>query len=237
MTSPAPPPAGLGQLALKLSPLAAVALLGFAAFLLPGDPIGPVLDWLQGLRTTPMAAPAAVGTFVVLASIGAPQVVTIPALVLVFGPVAGFFYSWIGKVIACALGFLVGRRFGATLVARYASPKVQLVMDQLGRHGFAASAIIRLAPTIPSVLINLAAGCTPIKFLDFTAGAAVGSIPKMALIAFAGHAAIAGLAGGGAGAWLSLGGAVGLLALLAVIGRALMRRTLATPPPDGPAGP
>jgi uncharacterized membrane protein YdjX (TVP38/TMEM64 family) len=161
-------------------------------------------------------------------------VVTIPALVAVFGPVAGFFYSWIGKTIACAIGFLVGRRFGAGLVARHASPKVQLVMEQLGRHGFATSAIIRMAPTIPSVLINLAAGCTPIRFFDFTAGAAVGSIPKMALIAFAGHAAIAGLAGGGAVAWLSLAGAVGLLVLLAVIGRELMRRTLNTPPPANP---
>ena len=68
-----------------------------------------------------------------------------------------------------------------------------IVMDELARHGFWASAVIRLVPTLPSIVINAAAGCTPMRFRDFIAGTAIGSVPKMALIAFASHAAIRGI--------------------------------------------
>ena len=92
-------------------------------------------------------------------------------------------------------------------------------MALLARRGFWASALIRLVPTVPSVLINIAAGATPIRFRDFIAGTALGSVPKMALLAFGGHAAIVAAQQNKAWAWGVLALVVLLWAALAYAGK------------------
>lgn len=218
-----PPPTTKRPLVLAIGVTAVFALVSVTAMVLPFDSGATLGRWLDLARHSPWAAPAAILGFAGLASIGAPQIVLIPALVAAFGPWAGFFYSWVGKLLHCSLGFAVGRRFGATALARHAGPKLTATMTQLAKHGFAASAAIRMVPTVPSVVVNVAAGCTPIRFRDFIAGTALGSVPKMALIAFAGSAAIAGLNGAGLGAWLAVAAAVVAFFAVAVAGRAWMR--------------
>ncbi|OLF77491.1 hypothetical protein AWH62_16415 [Maricaulis sp. W15] len=221
-----------GKAVMALGLVVLFSLGGFAALFLPQDVTRQALDGLAVIGREPWAPPLAILAFLVLITLGAPQAVLIAALVAAFGPWAGFVYSWTGKVAACALGFLIGRRAGAGWLARNAGPDVAIVMDELARHGFWASAVIRLVPTLPSIVINIAAGCTPMRFRAFIAGTALGSVPKMALIAFASHAAIQGLEGGGIRAWIAVGGAVLLLVLIAVIGRRwLKRRATARPGP------
>ena len=117
-------------------------------------------------------------------------------------------------MIACSIGFMAGRVFGAGLVAQYASPALVRFMAALARHGFWVSAGIRLAPTVPSVLINIAAGATPIGYWPFIAGAGVGSLPKMALMAFGGAAAIAAVQTRSLEAWIGVGVALALFLAL-----------------------
>lgn len=105
-------------------------------------------------------------------------------------------------------------------------------MAQLARRGFLASALIRLVPTIPSVLINIAAGATPIRFRDFILGTALGSVPKMALMAFGGYAAMEAIRNNSFWAWIVLAAVIVLWALLAVAARRWMRREK-----DKPAAP
>jgi uncharacterized membrane protein YdjX (TVP38/TMEM64 family) len=204
--------------------LAAFLLIGLVALVLPVDAAQNLTHWLAQVQGSPWAVPAAIAAFVLLACIGAPQVVLITALVAAFGPWMGFVYSWIAKVISCAIGFWVGRRFGARLVERHASEAVARMLEQVGRRGFWASALIRVVPTVPSVMVNMAAGCTPMRFRDYIAGTALGSVPKMALTAFAGHAFLRGLQGGGAQAWLSLALAGVLMGAVALAGRWWLRR-------------
>jgi uncharacterized membrane protein YdjX (TVP38/TMEM64 family) len=204
--------------------LLAFTALGLAALLFPLDVGVRMAAWLEHAGDGPWAPFIGIAAFVALASIGAPQIVLITALVAAFGPWAGFLYSWIGKVISCAVGFFMGRRLGADALARHASPDAALLMQELARRGFWASALVRLVPTVPSVVVNVAAGCTPMRFGPFIAGAAVGSVPKLALIAFAGHSAMSGLAGAGASAWLSLGGAILMMLLVAWVGRNWLKR-------------
>lgn len=207
-----------------VSLIAVFTLAGFAALFLPPETSLRAIEWLQAVGERPWAPVLAVLLFVALITAGTPQVVLIAALVATFGPWAGFAYSWIGKVIACALGFYVGRRFGAGWLARNAAGDVQIVMEELARHGFWASAAIRLVPTLPSIVINVVSGCTPMRFRDFIAGTAVGSVPKMALMAYASHAALRGVEGAGLQAWVSVGGAVVFLIVLTAIGRRWLER-------------
>ncbi len=212
--------------------LAGFVLVGVAALLLPFNVSVTLTAWLDHAGDGRWAAPAAILAFVVLASVGAPQVVLITALVAAFGPWAGFAYSWIAKVLSCALGFAVGRRFGAGLIERRAGPNLRRVMEGLARHGFWASALIRLTPTVPSVVINIAAGCSPMRFRDFIAGTALGSVPKMALVAFAGYSAINGIEGAGVYAWISLAGALGMMVVVGLIGRRWMKSLFSDTTPD-----
>lgn len=219
----AAPSSSKRPLALAIAVTTLFALVSVTAMVLPFDAGAALGRWLDVARHSPWAAPAAILGFAGLASIGAPQIVLIPALVAAFGPWAGFFYSWVGKLLHCSLGFAVGRRFGAAALERHAGPKLSATMAQLARHGFAASAAIRMVPTVPSVVVNVAAGCTPIRFTDFIAGTALGSIPKMALIAFAGSAALAGLRGAGIEAWIAVAAAAIAFLAVAVVGRTWMR--------------
>lgn len=204
--------------------LGAVTLLGFIAPLLPGE-----FPELVRLKLTAAAGQwwgpfVGVALFAVLATLGAPQIVLITTLVLVFGGLGGFVYSMIGKLLACAFGFGVGRWFGAQIIRRYQTETLSKLMQRLAKHGFWASALVRLVPTVPSVIVNIAAGATPMGFGVFMAGTALGSVPKMAAIAFGGRAAVAAFQTNGVGAWASLGVAVVLWAITALVGRRILRR-------------
>ncbi len=209
-----------------LAVLSLVTLLGFAAPLLPLGDAEALARTVDQMNYGPLAPLVGVAIFAGLATIGVPQFVLISTLVLVFGPWAGFAYSWTGKMIACAMGFFVGRRFGAQLVAQYQSPSLAAFMAGLARRGFWVSAGIRLAPTVPSVVINIAAGATPIGFWPFIAGAGVGSLPKMALMVFGGAAMIEALKTGSAAAWGGVALALILFGLMAVGVRAWRIRRL-----------
>jgi len=202
-----------------LAILGAVTLIGFAAPFLPASVTHGLGPFLLEARESVWAPGAAIVAYVLFASLGVPQIVLITAVVAAFGPWWGLLYAWGGKMLACSVGFAVGRRFGADILARHASPRVASVMQHLARQGFWASALIRLVPTIPSVLINIAAGATPMRFRDFIAGTAIGSVPKMALLAFGGQAAMNAARENSPLSWALLAGVVLLYLVLGYVGR------------------
>jgi uncharacterized membrane protein YdjX (TVP38/TMEM64 family) len=155
-----------------------------------------VEQWL-GAAHGPWALPVAVGAFAALAFIGVPQFVLIAAAVVAFGPWTGFAYSWIGTLVSSLVGFWLGRTFGGRLLQDLAGDGVAKFMKLIGKNGFLASLIVRLVPSAPFIVVNMAAGVTPMKLRDFAAGTAIGIIPKIALTAFAGNSIVQALKGGG----------------------------------------
>jgi uncharacterized membrane protein YdjX (TVP38/TMEM64 family) len=155
-----------------------------------------VEQWL-GAAHGPWALPVAVGAFAALAFIGVPQFVLIAAAVVAFGPWTGFAYSWIGTLVSSLVGFWLGRAFGGRLLKDLAGDGVAKFMKLIGKNGFLASLIVRLVPSAPFIVVNMAAGVTPMKIRDFAAGTAIGIIPKIALAAFAGNSIVQALKGGG----------------------------------------
>lgn len=176
--------------------------------------------WLGAGLPGPWAPLAAVAGFCGLAFLGVPQFVLIAAAVVAFGPWAGFAYSWLGTLASSLIGFALGRRFGARLLRDYAGRGVNAFIDMVGRNGFLASLIVRLVPSAPFIVVNMAAGATPMGWTGFTAGTGIGIVPKIALTAFAGQAVMRGLNGGGAGHWTSLA-----LAAAVWLGSGLLART------------
>ena len=141
--------------------------------------------WM-GAVSGPLALPVAVAAFAALAFLGVPQFMLIAAAVVAFGGWAGFAYSWIGTLVSALVGFYLGRAAGARALERFSGAGVKRFMDHVGRNGFAASLIVRLVPSAPFIVVNMAAGVTPMRALDFALGTAIGIVPKIALTAFAG---------------------------------------------------
>jgi uncharacterized membrane protein YdjX (TVP38/TMEM64 family) len=161
--------------------------------------------WL-GAASGPWALPAAVAAFAIRAFLGVPQFMLIAAAVVAFGPWTGLAYSWIGTMVSALVGFYLGRAAGARTLATFSGEGMRDFMGLVGRNGFLASLIVRLVPSAPFIVVNMAAGVTPMRVVDFAAGTALGIVPKIALTAFAGNSIVQVMKGeGGQDAlWLGL---------------------------------
>ncbi len=148
-----------------------------------------VQEWLRA-APGPWSLPVAVLAFAVLAFAGVPQIMLIAATVVAFGPLTGFAYSWIGTMVSSLVGFYLGRVAGAKTLERFSGDGIRRFVELVGRNGFFASFIVRLVPSAPFIVVNMAAGVTPMRVLDFTLGTALGIVPKIVLTAFAGNAIV-----------------------------------------------
>ena len=159
--------------------------------------------WLGAARG-PWSLPVAVAAFAALAFIGTPQIVLIAAAVVAFGPQTGALYSWIGTMVSSVVGFYLGRAAGARTLERFSGAGVQRFMRLVGENGFLASLIVRLVPSAPFIVVNMAAGVTPMRALHFIAGTGIGIVPKIALTAYAGASIVQLMQGEISGHWVEL---------------------------------
>lgn len=194
----------------------------FGARLMGFDSETALRGWL-GAAHGPWALPAAVAAFAALAFLGAPQFVLIAAAVVAFGPVNGAIYSWVGTMVSAMIGFWLGRSAGARTLQMFSSESLDRFMALVGRNGFLASLVVRLVPSAPFIVVNMAAGVTPIRVLDFAAGTALGIIPKIALTAFAGKSILHVLTGGGGESLAALAAGLVLWIALGLAARRWLR--------------
>ncbi len=145
--------------------------------------------WLGAARG-PWSLPVAVAAFAALAFVGTPQIVLIAAAVVAFGPITGAVYSWIGTMVSSVVGFYLGRTAGARSLERISGEGVRRFMRLVGENGFLASLIVRLVPSAPFIVVNMAAGVTPMRVTHFLAGTGLGIVPKIVLTAFAGASVV-----------------------------------------------
>lgn len=154
-----------------------------------------VQNALLSLRDHPLGLPAVIAMFCAAAFIGAPQFGLIAAAVVAFGPVKGFLFAWIATMVSCALTFWVGRRVGVDTVRKYGGDGVNRLSKFIGKNDFMASMIVRNVPTAPFIVVNMAFGVSHARFWRFMAGAAIGVLPKTAIVAFGGQAVMAAIRG------------------------------------------
>lgn len=199
-----------------------MALL-FGAGLLGMNGARTATHWLAAVRG-PWALPASAGAFAILAFLGVPQFILIAAAVAVFGGTPGAAFSWVGTMVSALVGFGLGRLWGARLVSQVAGEKTGRVLDLIARNGFMASLVVRLTPFAPFVVVNLGAGASRIPLVAFSAGTAIGILPKILLTAFAGASIVRGLGGGGWLPMLFLAAAVAVWIICGVLAGRWLRR-------------
>ncbi|MEM5516552.1 VTT domain-containing protein [Henriciella sp. AS95] len=150
---------------------------------------------MQDLADTPWALPAVIALFCGAAFVGFPQFGLIGAAVVAFGPVYGALYSWIATLVSGAITFWLGRFSGEAAIARLSGRRTQKFTEFVSKNAFAASAIVRNVPTGPFLIVNMAFGAVRARFIAFFLGMAVGIIPKILLVTFAGQSLMAAIKG------------------------------------------
>lgn len=207
-----------------------MALFGAAAAILAVGVLfvdvnqGAVADLLRVLRNAWWAPAAVTGVFTVLAFVGAPQIALIAATVAVFGPAEGIVLSWIATMISASVGFYLGRAAGKGPLERLGGAFVQRMAAAVKENGFLAALVIRLVPSGPFIMVNMALGATGMRSAWFFGGTGVGIVPKILLVAFAGHGVNELFTQQNAGAVIFLAGAAALWLILVFVVRPLLRR-------------
>jgi len=142
-----------------------------------------IAGWFGVFAQSPFAIPAVIGIYVLAAFINAPQFMLHGGVVLTFGPVTGGMIAWAATMISASFDFWLGRRLGAERLDKMSGGVTAKILHLIKDHGFFASLAVRIVPTGPFVLVNLAAGVTRMKFVYFFLGTAIGIIPKIAIVA------------------------------------------------------
>lgn len=152
-------------------------------------------DKLQSLRGSVWGLPVVIGIFTIASFFGLPQWALITVSVVAFGPTIGAVYSWIATLVSAMLNFWLADLLGRERLSRLTGPRLGNVLDRIKRNGLLWSFVVRLVPTGPFILVNMAAGVSSITTRSFFIGTALGIIPKILVVALLAKGVFAGLDG------------------------------------------
>ncbi len=133
--------------------------------------------------------------FVTGSFLGAPQWALITACVVGFGPSLGALYAWLATMSSASVNFGLSRLLGQKRLSRFTGPKINAILARVEKNGLLWSFVVRLVPTGPFILVNLAAGISTIRYASFFTGTALGIIPKIIVMALIAKGVFAGLDG------------------------------------------
>lgn len=200
----------------------AIFVLGKTGVVMDLDATRAAMDELS---SGPWGLPALIAVFCIAAFLGAPQFVLIGIAVFAFGPILGFAYSWFATLVSGAVTFWVGRLAGEGVVRRHGGNFANRLSAFIGQNAFAASAIVRNVPTGPFLLVNMVFGVSRARFSHYLGGLAIGVLPKISLVAFAGTSIMQAFEGHPILAIFAALVAVGIWIALVLYARARLRGT------------
>lgn len=149
-----------------------------------------LMQALASFADSSWGLPLTIAVFIGAAFIGTPQWLLIGASVFAFGPQMGAIYAWIATLCSASFNFWLARYLGAARIEALSGKFLARIMRLVRRNGFLTSFAVRLVPTGPFVLVNMAVGVSGLRFMPFTLGTALGIIPKILVVALLGHGAL-----------------------------------------------
>lgn len=210
--------------AMSLAMVVVAGILLVVGRLYYGEQIEAFIDSTFGeAQRTNIGLPVTIAVFTLTAYLGAPQFVLILACVVAFGPEQGFWFAWIATVVSGVATYFTGRLAGAETRKRFGGATGGRFTRFMGKNGFMASLIVRLVPSAPFVVVNMAFGAARVNFLAFIGGLTLGVLPKTAILAFGGDAIMDALEGKVGSAVLAGVIAIALWVLAAFIVRRWLR--------------
>ncbi len=142
---------------------------------------------LNGLRGDPWAYLIVPLAFVVGSMLVFPITAMIAATAVVFPPTSAFFIALAGAIMGSLANYFVGHSMGRSILRRMMGKRLNKISRALAKQGILTVITMRVVPIAPFTLINLVAGASHIKFLDFFVGTLIGLLPGIATMTFVGH--------------------------------------------------
>jgi phospholipase D1/2 len=142
-----------------------------------------MVAFLDQIAQGPMAAPVAIGAFLIGGLLVMPVVLLIAATVLTFGPWWGFFYSLIGMTMSAMLTFWIGRLLGRRLMDRLSGSRVHGASRAVASKGILGVVTLRILPVAPFSIVNVVAGASHIGTKEFFIGTILGELPGLLSLA------------------------------------------------------
>ena len=161
--------------------LALFCALGFAVYTLFREDVARAVGLLGQAADTPWALPVAVVVFLVGSLFLVPQWALIAAAIAAFGLVQGGITAWISIVIAAQVQLGTTVLFKDRFKQRFTGERMRALRKLFSRNSFRSGLIIRIIPSGPFVLVNVAAGLAGVRPIPFIVGTMIGIIPKIVL--------------------------------------------------------
>lgn len=183
---------------------------------------GELSRLLTSLQDSGLALPVTIFIFIVAAFIGMPQWVLIAISIAAFGPVTGAVFAWIATLCSASVNFWLARIMGAAQLEVLAGKFVTRIVTVIKRNAVLTSFAVRLVPTGPFILVNMAAGVSGMAYIWFILGTALGILPKIIMVALLGQGVLE--AGDNRMAVLGFASAAIVVILLMLLARRYLRR-------------
>jgi phosphatidylserine/phosphatidylglycerophosphate/cardiolipin synthase-like enzyme/uncharacterized membrane protein YdjX (TVP38/TMEM64 family) len=132
--------------------------------------------------TTPAVALLVAGIFVVGELLLVPVGALVAGAALVFGPLLGFAYAFLGSLASAVANYALGRALSRAAVRRFAGRLLRRLSPRLARRSVRAVATGRMVPVAPFALVHLVAGASGVDFRSFALRTLVSVTASTALI-------------------------------------------------------
>ena len=169
--------------------------------------------WFETFRNSDFLPVIIVATYVIGAFIGVPQWALFLGTIIAIGPMMGSAFAWISTMISASLNFWLAKWIGAKRIRSFGGARVNQITALIRRNGFLMSFAVRLVPTGPFILVNMAAGISSVRFRSFLFGTALGIIPKIAVVALLAQGILSGVQQD----WLMLAFMLGALLIIGLV--------------------
>jgi phosphatidylserine/phosphatidylglycerophosphate/cardiolipin synthase-like enzyme/uncharacterized membrane protein YdjX (TVP38/TMEM64 family) len=142
---------------------------------------------LVGISGNPFAPLLVIAAFLAGGLVAFPITVLIAATSATFGPWLGFAYATMGAMASALVTYGIGVFLGRETLRHWLGPRMTRFRKKIVKQGVLAVVTIRLVPIAPFTLVNLAAGASGIRLLDYVAGTFLGLLPGLLAMAALGH--------------------------------------------------
>jgi phospholipase D1/2 len=181
---------------------------------------------LASFAQNPWAPLLMIATFVAAGLVAFPVTILIAATAAAFGPWAGLAYAAIGVLVSAIVTYALGARLGKEALRNVLGPRLNRLRRRIARRGVLAVATIRLVPLAPFTVVNLVAGASAIRPIDYIAGTILGMLPGLIVLSMLGHQVMrilsnpswaeVGLLAGAVVAWIAV--SIGLQIIVTKLG-------------------
>jgi phospholipase D1/2 len=136
----------------------------------------------KDVAANPFAPAIVLAIFLAGGLVAFPVTVLIAATAVAFGPWVGFAYATAGAMASALLTYGIGAVLGRDVMRAFMGPRLARIRQKIVKQGVLAVAAIRMVPIAPFTLVNMVAGASGIRLLDYIAGTLLGLLPGLILM-------------------------------------------------------